>query len=1452
MSGLDQAQRSWTKFGSTLQVMGFRMGAIWTATVGAMTAATIKFGVEHEKAFANVKKTITVTKDESDAYFTNLEKQLIEIAKRTPFATTELSNLARIGGQLGVQKENIAKFTETIAKLGVAAAELPVEEAAVGLARIISITGASYNNVDRLASVLARLGDSFATTESRILNFATRISGLAKITNMSAQETLGLGAAFTAVVPGVELVATQVSKALGIIASSVETGGDKLELLNKLVEHTGESFTVLWKENASRAIAALLKGLELTRQAGTNIFGVLEKLGLSNQRAAQAFAAAAGASGKFREALDLQEKEFRENTKIAEEMANVMNTVWAQSKILFNLIKIAGINIFDAYRDILMDVISAAQMMMKALLELTLLFGKLPNSIKFVTAALALLPGLLAAAAMGAGMLSSVFATLSPLLVKLGSQIVFAGFSTAKANVEVTKFVTGTLPVAATNVASTTTKVTALTGALRILGTVAAAAATFVVFYEAGKALANMEVQGKKVYAHFGDMLARIPLVDMAMKVFIVNMKQNAEDQTKVIAHVTRLMREMEIPWEAIQSYEHAKRLLDDYVRSMQQQNKVVHESNILSDQRLLWVQGNIEDNKKLALATRLVGEEITELAKAEEIIASARRLGIIESNKTKKALTEEEKAAKSLADALKKLNQEFASLGFAVKFADLTRGQINLMQELLGLTPEKISQTLDELYSTLDIFKATVNRGLTDLEKEFIESKLSEALTKAIGLGDKDQIEDVIARGKELGISLITGTITGLTGSQIKLRQTFNDLFPESIKEAADDLLAVARNIFFQFGGEISGPIKDKLLTDFGKMWTDLFKVGQYAEAEELAAAARELGLILPEAFVGPLQETQDETEEATKKTLSFKKALDSVSDAFRVLGISSSSTLGKILGSISVAAEAGERLMKAWDNMTKEGGGLDLDAGNLLGAGMAALGAAGSIAAATGSGSRAERVAGGASVGAAFGGQIMPGIGHAIGAGVGALIGAFRGRTILGIMKDVGRLWGTEISEELAKTIEQSMKDLDLERFEATLLHFTDILAAAGGITASNMAVFRNRFLDLLSATSAGTIEMSDGIAAIGEGFAAMLPGLQALGTEGSLMIGQVINDMMRFGLVTEEVNDHLAEQGKVLLGALAPALEWIATLENMTAEEAEAFQAVIVAAFAAAVASTGSFITAVAQLGDTFGEALDNIKESLGADGSNLIGPIESIYRFIKNNQEALNALKGITDGLDAMAQMGILTRDSLAAMGEAVHVTFDRIVEETGNAKTALKATWPEVVKLYDMYKRLGMDVPPWLQDLIDKGEKMGLSLDIPTTVLGALREMVSILKDIARALGAVEDEARNAGNAIGNIPDPPRPSGNRPGGAINAQGGLHMPPIRSPEFGPIYAHMGEEIHIDKPENMPGASASSGDLVIRSPIVLDKTVLGNAVIRIAKDALISGRITVPQKNVQEINL
>jgi hypothetical protein len=408
--------------------------------------------------------------------------------------------------------------------------------------------------------------------------------------------------------------------------------------------------------------------------------------------------------------------------------------------------------------------------------------------------------------------------------------------------------------------------------------------------------------------------------------------------------------------------------------------------------------------------------------------------------------------------------------------------------------------------------------------------------------------------------------------------------------------------------------------------------------------------------------------------------------------------------------------------------------------------------------------------------------------------------------IARTSAETFGTAFSEELAKQIEASEKG-GLSFGEALGANIGDI-AAEVGVTAENIDAIWGSFFVGLDTGVASAEQLSTA-------FVEMKGHLQETGTEGNLQIGYMVQRMQEAGIASAELTEHMREQAGMLIDNLAPALEYIGGLTDLTSEEATAFSGVVIASWAAAVESTGSFIGAVAQLGDTFGEALHNIQASLGEEGAHLVGPIAAVYNVISNNQEAFNALQGIVSGLDQMAQMGILTESTLTSMGEAVRATFDRILEGTNDETAALRAAWPELVKLYDYYKQMGMDVPEWLQGMIDKGGELGMSLEVPKTAEESMERMVGLLELVAEKLGAAADEIERAGKAMGGT----NPPGTPPSGGTGGQTGFAMDVTR-----PMSLTVGET-GVEHVEVTPGSGGGgSGGGMPNVTIMLDGAVLG----------------------------
>jgi TP901 family phage tail tape measure protein len=331
-------------------VAGIGGAIVASFAIGAKAAATF------EQQFADVKKTLDVRGEaqEVERQFSNIAKQIRNIAKFSPATIQSLNQIASIGGQLGIQANNIVKFTDTIQKLTVAT-NLSADQAALSLARLQKITGLATNDLDNLASTLVKLGNNFATTESEIITAATQIAtataGTSSEFNNAAVDALAYATALRAIGQPAQAGSTAIIRLIQVVDRVAKTGGSQLEELAKISGMTIESFKSLEEVDPNRAIALFLAGLGDFEKQGGDAVGVLEDLGLGQIRSRRALLALSRAQeeqgGKsvplLVAAMDMANQEFLENNALLTEAERKYQTVISQTQILKNTVSDAGI-----------------------------------------------------------------------------------------------------------------------------------------------------------------------------------------------------------------------------------------------------------------------------------------------------------------------------------------------------------------------------------------------------------------------------------------------------------------------------------------------------------------------------------------------------------------------------------------------------------------------------------------------------------------------------------------------------------------------------------------------------------------------------------------------------------------------------------------------------------------------------------------------------------------------------------------------------------------------------------------------------------------------------------------------------------------------------------------------------------------------------------------------------
>lgn len=167
-------------------------GFAYTGIVAGVTAVTTAFQSfntfgKYEQALAGVNKTL----DLSERELREMDQAFMDMSRSIPVAYEEIAGVAEIAGQLGVEKQHIESFTDTMIRMG-SSTNLSAEDAAMAISRLGNIMGSSQGDASRWGATIVELGNNLATTEQEIVDMSLRIGGMGKALGMSEADVLAL------------------------------------------------------------------------------------------------------------------------------------------------------------------------------------------------------------------------------------------------------------------------------------------------------------------------------------------------------------------------------------------------------------------------------------------------------------------------------------------------------------------------------------------------------------------------------------------------------------------------------------------------------------------------------------------------------------------------------------------------------------------------------------------------------------------------------------------------------------------------------------------------------------------------------------------------------------------------------------------------------------------------------------------------------------------------------------------------------------------------------------------------------------------------------------------------------------------------------------------------------------------------------------------------------------
>ena len=376
---LARMQSAWTKAGDALTAFGKKcasvsasmeklgkgMTATLTTPVLALGTAAIKASVEYESAFASVRKTVDATVVEYEQLSDAVKKMSTEVA-------TDAADIAEVmanAGQLGIQNDYLVEFTRTMIDLG-NSTDIAADEAATAIAQFANITKMSQADFGRFGSALVDLGNNYATTESAIMNMATRLAAAGSQVGLSQAQILGFATALSSVGLEAQAGGTAFSKAMIEMQVAVETNGKSLKDFARVAGLTTEEFKALWNSDPAGAIEKFIVGLSQMDEQGVSSIVTLQEMGFTEVRLRDTLMRATNATELFSEAQQTATSAWEDNVALSNEAGKRYATTESKLKNFKNTAVLAAQRIGDDLNPTVQGLIDGASDLIEKFMSL--------------------------------------------------------------------------------------------------------------------------------------------------------------------------------------------------------------------------------------------------------------------------------------------------------------------------------------------------------------------------------------------------------------------------------------------------------------------------------------------------------------------------------------------------------------------------------------------------------------------------------------------------------------------------------------------------------------------------------------------------------------------------------------------------------------------------------------------------------------------------------------------------------------------------------------------------------------------------------------------------------------------------------------------------------------------------------------------------------------------------
>ncbi|WP_232507414.1 phage tail tape measure protein [Neisseria weixii] len=198
----------------------FKDEILGAATAAGAVAVPVKLAVAFESSMADVRKVVDF---DTPQQFKEMEQDILKMTRTIPMAGSELAKIAASGGQLGIARQDIPAFTETIAKMSVAF-DMTAEQAGDSMAKLANVYNIPIAQIGKLGDAVNHLSNNSPAKASDIVNTLGRVGGVAKQFGLTELQTASLANAFISLGKTPEVAGTAVNGMLTKLMTADKQG----------------------------------------------------------------------------------------------------------------------------------------------------------------------------------------------------------------------------------------------------------------------------------------------------------------------------------------------------------------------------------------------------------------------------------------------------------------------------------------------------------------------------------------------------------------------------------------------------------------------------------------------------------------------------------------------------------------------------------------------------------------------------------------------------------------------------------------------------------------------------------------------------------------------------------------------------------------------------------------------------------------------------------------------------------------------------------------------------------------------------------------------------------------------------------------------------------------------------------------------------------------------------